>query len=65
LIWDDICEETMLDLNDPTIAAELEDILAQVREEIKPLTEPIRQSKILTARDYMVRFNPCPLEYSH
>ncbi len=53
----------MLDLNDLKIAVELEELVARIREEIKPLTGPLKR---LASRDsdYEIRFNPCDIDYN-
>ena len=51
-----------LDLNDPQVRAEFEKRVRQIREELKPLTNPIRESAELTAADYSVTINSPPVE---
>ena len=45
---------TVLDLNDPKVIRRIETYVEQVRRELRPLTDPLRRSAILTARDYNV-----------
>ena len=47
----------VLDLDNPETAKRLEETVKQVREELRPWTDPIRRGAILTAEDYMIRFN--------
>jgi hypothetical protein len=35
----------------------IEETVRQVRQEIAPLTEPVRQSSVLTQEDYSIRIN--------
>ena len=40
----------------------LEETVARIQEELRPLTDPIRASRHLTAADYNIRINSPPLD---
>ncbi|MDP3992271.1 MAG: hypothetical protein Q8P79_02055 [Nanoarchaeota archaeon] len=51
----------ILDLDDPEVRRRLEETVAKVQEELRPLTDSIRASRHLTAADYNIRINSPPL----
>ena len=57
--------DRMLDLSDPEIQARLEATIEQIREELRPLTDPIRRSRKLTAADYGITINSPPVNVNY
>ena len=52
-----------LNLKDPKVREDLERRLIEIQEEIRPLTDPIRESSRLTAKDYAIIINSPPVRY--
>jgi hypothetical protein len=50
-------------LDDPEVKARYEENLRRIREELRPLIESLKRSRILTAKDYMITINSPPVRY--